>query len=238
MAIDGGGRIHVTSHDWSEGQCGPAIRTTYTVLRRDGTKVPGWPVTLRGWASEPLVADDGSMTILTRNGRAIRYGRSGKVVGGWPVTGVGVSVGCYSGSVPVSAGKDGVVVVGDGQATRLTNGGRLARGWPVDLPYKPAITCPSCTPGPAGPLAPAIGDRGIYVAGYRRDRPRIMVLDARRVAAQGPPEGHRQDGRRRRVGPHRPERAGLGAAVALVGQDPVDLAGLLVPVAADRPLKD
>ena len=130
-----------------------------------GPRFAGWPVTLRGWASEPLVADDGSMTILTMNGRAIRYGRSGKVVDGWPVTGVGVSVGCYSGSVPVSAGKDGIVVVGDGQATRLTNGGRIARGWPVDLPYRPAITCPSCTPGPAGPLAPAIGERGIYVAG-------------------------------------------------------------------------
>ena len=223
VAIDGGGRLHLTSHAWSEGQCGPATRTTYNVLRGDGTKVPGWPVTIRGWASEPLVADDGSMTILTKNGRAIRYGRSGKVVGGWPVTGVGVSVGCYSGSVPVSAGKDGVVAVGDGQATRLTNGGRVARGWPVDLPYRPAITCPGCTPGPAGPLAPAIGDRGIYVAAYRRDRPRIMAL-AR--------DGALIKGRQKAIGKKgddvewvriAPERPGLDAALALVERDRVDL---------------
>ena len=222
VAIDGGGRIHVTAHEWSEGQCGPAIRTTYNVLRRDGTKVPGWPVTLRGWASEPLVADDGSMTIVTKNDRAIRYGRNGRVAGGWPVTGVGVSVGCYSGSVPVSAGKDGVVVVGDGQATRLTNGGRIARGWPVDLPYRPAITCPSCTPVPRGPGA---GDRRPrHLRGRVPPRPAAdHGARAGRVADEGPPEGHRQDRRRRRVGADRSERAGLDAAVALVGRDRVDL---------------
>ena len=237
VAIDGGGRIHVTSHNWSEGQCGPATRTTYTVLRRDGTKVPGWPVTLRGWASEPLVADDGSMTILTKNGRAIRYGRSGKVVSGWPVTGVGVSVGCYSGSVPVSAGKDGVVVVGDGRATRLTNGGRLARGWPVDLPYKPAITCPGCTPGPAGPLAPAIGERGIYVAGYRRDRPRLMVLMR---------DGALPKGRQKAVGKTGDDVewvriAPSGRVWMLLSRwsnETQAISGLMVPVATDRPLKD
>jgi hypothetical protein len=237
VVIDGGGRIHVTSHAWSEGQCGPATRTTYTVLRKDGTRVPGWPVTLRGWASEPLVADDGSMTVLTRNGRAIRYSRSGKVVGGWPVTGVGVSVGCYSGSVPVSAGKDGVVVVGDGQATRLTNTGRIARGWPVDLPYKPAITCPSCTPGPAGPLAPAIGERGIYVAGYRRDRPRLMVL-AR--------DGSLPKGRQKSIGKTGDDVewvriAPTGRVWMLLSRwsnETQSTSGLLVPIAADRPLED
>ena len=235
VAIDGGGRLHLTSHTWSEGQCGPATRTSYTVLRRDGTKVPGWPVTIRGWASEPLVADDGSMTILTKNGRAIRYGRSGKVVGGWPVTGVGVSVGCYSGSVPVSAGKDGVVAVGDGQATRLTNGGRLARGWPVDLPYKPAITCPSCTPGPAGPLAPAIGARGTYVAGYRRDRPRIMVLMR---------DGSMPKGRQKAIGKTGDDVewvriAPNGRVWVLLSRwsnETQAISGLLVPVATDRPL--
>ena len=237
VAIDGGGRIHVTAHDWSEGECGPSTRTTYNVLRRDGTKVPGWPVTLRGWASEPLVADDGSMTILTRNGRAIRYGRSGKVVDGWPVTGVGVSVGCYSGSVPVSAGKDGVVVVGDGQATRLTNGGRIARAWPVDLPYKPAITCPGCTPGPAGPLAPAIGARGTYVAAYRRDRPRIMVLVR---------DGSLPKGRQKAIGKKGDDVewvriAPNGRVWALLSRwsnETEAISGLLVPVATDRPLRD
>ena len=235
MEIDGDGRLHVTAHTWSEGQCGPATRTTYTVLRQDGTKVTGWPVTLRGWASDPLVADDGSMTILTGNGRAIRYGRSGRVVDGWPVTGVGVSVGCYSGSVPVSAGKDGVVVVGDGQATRVANGGRLARGWPVDLPYKPAITCPSCTPGPAGPLAPAIGARGIYVAGYRRDRPRLMVLMR---------DGSLPKARQKAVGKTGDDVewvriASDGRVWMLLSRwsnESESVSGLLVPVAADRPL--
>ncbi len=34
VAIDGSGRIHVTSHAWSEGQCGPATRTTYNRAAR------------------------------------------------------------------------------------------------------------------------------------------------------------------------------------------------------------
>ena len=237
VVIDGSGRIHVTSHDWSEGQCGPATRTTYNVLRLDGTKVPGWPVTLRGWASEPLVADDGSMTILTGNGRAIRYGRGGRVADGWPVTGVGVSVGCYSGSVPVSAGTDGVVVVGDGEATRLTNDGRVARVWPVDLPYTPAISCPACTPGPAGPLAPAIGERGIYVAGYRRDRPRLMAL-AR--------DGALMKGRQKAIGKTGDDvewvRIAPNGRVWMLlsrwSDETESTSGLLVPVAADQSLED
>lgn len=177
VVVDAAGRVHVTAWDWSDGECGPATRTTYTVLGLDGTTAPGWPIKLKGWASEPLVVDDGSMTIVTGDGRAIRYGRDGTVADGWPVKSIGVDVGCYSGSRPVATGAGRVVVLGHGRATLLSAGGRIAGGWPVRLPYAPAIICPDCTPGPTGPLDPAVGKRGIYVAAYRADRPRLMALD-------------------------------------------------------------
>jgi hypothetical protein len=176
VAVDTDGRLHVTARTWSEGQCGPADRTSYTVLRRNGTTVPGWPISRRGWASDPLVADDGSMTIVTDTGRAVRYAPGGEIMDGWPVMGVAVSVGCYAGSLPVSAGGAGVVVAGEGKVTLLAAGGRVARGWPVDPPYRLAFACETCVPGPSAPLPPAVGRRGVWVGTYRGERPRIVGI--------------------------------------------------------------
>ncbi len=237
VVVDRQGRVHVTSYTWAEGQCAPAKRTTYSVLRQDGKKVSGWPVTIRGWASEPLIASDGTSAIVTGSGRAIRYGRDGRILDGWPVRGVGVAEACFDGSVPVSAGADGAVVVGEGKATLLTPGGRVARGWPVKLPYRAATDCEGCTPGPAGPMSPAVGEKGIYVAAYGPKRPRIVAIDR---AGQLPKGWQKAVGKKGdviawiRVAP----TGHVWVALTRYVDATETTVGLLVPVGNDRPLQD
>jgi hypothetical protein len=72
-------------------------------VQADGDRVGGWPVSVRGWASDPLVADDGTTTITVAAGRVVRYGQNGNVLAGWPARGVPVTAACYDGSLPVSA---------------------------------------------------------------------------------------------------------------------------------------
>ena len=173
--VDASGRVRITSRTWGDGECGAATGTTYSVLGTDGAVLPGWPVHLKGWASDPLVADDGSMTIVTNTGKALRYGLDGKAAAGWTASTVDVAVGCYSGSSPVDAGGGETAVVG-GTVTLLGASGAPAAGWPAKLPYPAANDCPGCTPGPGAPLAPAIGADALYVADYGGDRPRIVTL--------------------------------------------------------------
>jgi len=238
VAVDRQGRIHVTNHAWTEGQCGPATRTTYTVFAASGKRVHGWPVTVRGWASEPLIADDGSVTIATDTNTVVRYGRKGNVLTSWPVKGVPVTEACYDGSSPVSAGKDGFVVSGEGRVTLLRLAGRIARGWPVRSRYALADSCHECTPGPAGPLDPAIGRKGIWVAAYRGDRPRVVG-----IARDGSmPKGWQHAVGKKGDGIHWIRTAPDGRVWMLLdrwvdaGEDDGVGIGILVPVAEDQPL--
>ena len=240
ITIDGRGRIHLTIQRWEEDACAPAISATYRVLRGNGSSVSGWPVKVRGWASEPAVGADGSMTIVTGAGRAIRYAPDGTVVDGWPVRGVKVTVGCsgYVGSSPTDAGSGSVVVTGGDAAavTLLTPGGRVARGWPVALRYELAIVCRFCTGSNGGPIPPAIGKRGIYVAAYGgRNRPRIVAIDR---------DGSLPAKRQHAFGKAGDEILWVRIApsgrvwMALSRASGENVTGLLVPVANDRPLGD
>ncbi len=192
VIVDADGRVHVTTYDWAEGQCGAAQGTTYTVLGLDGRTLAGWPVTRDGWASEPAVQPDGSMTVVTEHGRAIRYGLDANVVEGWPVTEVDVSVDCYAGSPVVAAGNDGTIVVGDREVTLLADVGRVATGWPVDPDGRLISACEACTPGPSGPMRPAVGDHGVFVVTHHDDEPLVAgtafdgaMPDAAQVAIGG-----------------------------------------------------
>ena len=243
VAIDGRGRIHLTVHAWEEDACAPAISSTYRVLRGDGSSLAGWPVKVYGWASEPVVDADGSMTIVTGRGRAIRYAPNGAVVDGWPVRDVKVDIGCsgYPGSSPADAGSGGVVITaGKGSksstVTLLTPGGRLARGWPVVVRFELAIGCRFCTGGDAGPLPPAVGKRGIYFGAYGgNNRPRIVAIDR---------DGSLPADRQHPFGKAGDEILWVRIApsgrvwMALSRPAGEDVTGLLVPVANDRPLDD
>jgi hypothetical protein len=175
--VDGDGRVWITTRTLTPAECGPASQTSYTVLGRDGQRVSGWPVAVAGWASDPELGTAGSMYAAAGSDRVVGYSASGKVLPGWPARGVDVTVACYGGSQPVSAGDDGIVVVGDGRATLLATNGRVASGWPVTLPYTVAASCQGCTPGPGGPIDPVAGQRAIYIAAYDHGKPRIIAID-------------------------------------------------------------
>ena len=152
--------------DSVEEACGDPARTVYTMLRADGSTGPGWPVTVKGWSSEPLLTADGMMVVASATGKVTAYSSRGVVEDGWPVRRVGVTVGCSGGSRPWAAGDGTTVVVGDGRATLLTADGRVASGWPVTLPYELAPDCRDCTPG-GGPMDPAVGERAVYIGAYQ-----------------------------------------------------------------------
>jgi hypothetical protein len=234
--VDRQGRVRITTHEWTEGQCGPAARTVYSVLGPDGNEPSGWPVSLSGWASEPALADDGTVYVVQQGGLAFAYSPSGDVLSGWPIRDIGVTVSCYDGSRPWSAGDDGVVVIGDGRATLIGRNGEVAPGWPERLPYAMATACRSCTPGPAGPADPAVGEEGIYVAAYDGDLPRIIGIDRK-----GSLPGAWQRGIGRagdeilwvRVAP----TGRVWAAVA-AEQGTNEARAAIYPIADDRPLND
>jgi hypothetical protein len=187
VQIDAQGRVRVTSRSDITEQCGLPDETVYTMLRADGSTGPGWPVTAKGWSSDPELGDDGTMVIASATGQVTAYSSHGAVKDGWPVRRVSVAVGCWDGSRPWAAGDGTMVVVGDGSATLLTADGQVASGWPVTLPYEVASSCPVCAPGPGGPLAPAVGKRAVYIGAYQGEahgtdgtnsrQPRVMVVE-------------------------------------------------------------
>ena len=188
VAIDAQGRVRVTSSRGATGQCGLPVQTVYTMLQADGSTGPGWPVTVKGWSSEPELAADGTMVVASATGKVTAYSSRGAIEDGWPMSKVGVSVGCTGGSRPWAAGDGTTVVVGDGRATLLTADGRVASGWPVTLPYELADDCGECTPGPGAPLDPAVGIRVVYIGAYQGDlghgtegpntmQPRVMAVE-------------------------------------------------------------
>ena len=185
VQVDRQGRVRVTSYRGVTGQCARPDRSVYTTLRADGSTGPGWPVKVSGWSSEPELTDDGTMVVASATGRVTSYSSRGALKDGWPVRRVGVTVGCSDGSRPWAAGDGTIVVVGDGRATLLGANGRVASGWPVTLPYEVAASCLACTPGPEGPLAPAVGKRAVYVGAYRgavprgrsHGQPSVMVIE-------------------------------------------------------------
>lgn len=190
LAIDAQGRVLLTSYrDVAQEQCGLPAKTVYTMLQADGATAPGWPVIVKGWFSEPELAADGTMVVASATGKVTAYSSGGVVQDGWPVSKVGVSVGCNNGSRPWAAGDGMTVVVGDGRATLLTVDGQVASGWPVTLPYEVADSCGiGCTPGPGGPMDPAVGKQAVYVGAYQGEQasgtdgkttmqPRVMVVE-------------------------------------------------------------
>jgi hypothetical protein len=233
-----GGGLAAPAGTGDEG-CGTVATMTYTVLGRDGVRLPGWPVTVRGWASEPLVAGDGTTTIVTAAGSMIRYGRRGSVVAGWPVRGVPVTAICGQGSSPVPAGVDEFVVAGDGQVTLVKADG-VARGWPVRPTGLLADDSWLRGSGPGVPLDPAVGRKGIWVATYGDGRPVLQGIarDGSMPKAWGRVVGEEGD-RIQWI------RIAPSGRVWMLLDRPADEQGegqsptwILVPVAEDRPIAD
>jgi hypothetical protein len=167
-SVDPQDHVWVTTREFEEDECAPAIRTQYRLLGPDGARLPGsWPVTVKNWASGPLPRTDGGGVVVTEGGHALAWNADGSNAAGWPVSGVDVQYGCGDGSAPVAAGDGDVLVTGGRHATLLGTNGKVPTGWPVGVPGTLAVACPSCTPGSAAPLDPAVGADGVYIPVYR-----------------------------------------------------------------------
>jgi hypothetical protein len=132
------------------------------------------------------------------------------------------------------------VVSGEGRITLITPAGRIASGWPVKPPYAPVDACNQCTPGPGGPLDPAVGRKGIWVAAYRRERPRVVGIarDGSMPKGWQHTVGERGDGIEWiRTAPTGRVWMLLGRWVETGGDDDGIGIGILVPVAEDLPIK-
>ena len=178
--IDAVGWIRVTRHEFKPDACGAPTKTTYDLVSPfpgDDGPQPGWPLTVRGWASGPAVYDNGSMVVLTDDDRALRYSRSGALEAGWPAK-VDVAYGCSGGTRPVRLSSGRTLVVGAREVTVLRSNGEVASGWPVDPPGMIAMSCPSCTPGADSPFDPGSAGRTMFLGTYDgRGRPRVVGLD-------------------------------------------------------------
>ena len=78
--VDGDGRVWITTRTWTPAECGPASRTSYTVLGLDRQRVSGWPTAVAGWASDPELGAAGSMYAAAGSDRMVGYSASGKVL--------------------------------------------------------------------------------------------------------------------------------------------------------------
>ena len=182
--IDALGRAVVVDHDNIEGQCDAFRTTTYAILGGDGKPAAGWPVTIRGWGSDPVVRADSSLVVAASGGRMLAWSASGAALPGWPASGIDVSVGCFWGSNPVAADGGAVMLVGARHATMFNAGGAAAAGWPVTVPGSVARSCTGCTEGLEGPVDPSVGRSAEYLTVYLGStpgglggQPQIVALD-------------------------------------------------------------
>lgn len=234
VVVDPQDRLRITSWQMAPDQCGDTLRTVFTVRNPDGDVATGWPITVRGWASEPLVAADGSSVTLSQSGVAIRRTADGAVMAGWPVKDIALTYSCGDGTRPFADGSDAIVVAGGRQVVELGLDGKRAPGFPSRLPVAVADPCPDCTPGSGATIAPAIGGRAIWVAAYLKgDRPAVIGVarDGSQPDGWGAPIGEAGDMVRwLRIAPNGRVWAGLEV------NNPADDGypfGRLVPVADD-----
>ncbi len=176
------GRVIAVERAYAPGECGAATSTTYVVLGADGRVATGWPRTVRGWGSDPVVRNDESLVVTSSGGTVRAWTASGQPIAGWPSSGVDVAVACYTGSSPVAAGGGAMLVLGSRRATLLNPDGSIAAGWPVAMREQVAIACPSCTPGPEAPVDPAASSAGVFVpvyspgSGSLAGQPKLLVF--------------------------------------------------------------
>jgi hypothetical protein len=145
-----------------DGLCGEAERTVLAEFDAAGRLVPGWPVSVKGMASQPEIGRDGTVYYLVRD-RFFARGPDGSLRAGWPVTIPPVYPECaYYG--PYLAADGTVYAIDDGLSlTAFAPDGRARPGWP----FKPAHGFAEwfCTWDQPGSTSPVLGPDGrVYAA--------------------------------------------------------------------------
>jgi hypothetical protein len=115
--------------DNREELCASPRRTVFTVLGPDGHTLPGWPRGSTGYASAPVVAEDGTLYYITAAGNLYGHDSRGEVKPGWPAAIPGaVNSGCGQ-AAPLLSPDGSIYAVGD-EITARSPDGRLRPGWP------------------------------------------------------------------------------------------------------------
>ena len=170
--------------------CLEADATLVTELDARGRTVAGWPRKEKGWATPPVVADDGTVSYLARD-RAVARRSDGSVRAGWPVRIPVLRPECDA-TVP-SLGPDGTLYVAAGELRAYDPDGATKPGWP----YAPegGLAGWPCHQAATGGPAPAIGPDGVVYVATRAPsadatiagQAEITALDARGRVVPGWP---------------------------------------------------
>jgi hypothetical protein len=170
--------------------CLEADATVITELDARGRTVAGWPRKEKGWATPPVVADDGAIHYLVRD-RAVARRSDGSVRAGWPVRIPGLRPECDA-TVP-SLGPDGTLYVAAGELRAYDPDGATKPGWP----YAPdgGLAGWPCHQAATGGPAPAAGPDGVVYLATRAPsadpttagQAEITALDARGRVVPGWP---------------------------------------------------
>lgn len=161
--------------------CSEPRRTLYTVIAPDGRIRAGWPRGSTGFASTPVVGDDGTMYYVSATRKVYAHDRAGEVKAGWPVVVPGASYACGPGAPFLGA--DGTILVKGDEVVALGPDGHSRPGWP----YRPA----GALAGPCldsecygGHGAPGLGPDGtVYLIEYKTNsagvRAEVVAIDRR-----------------------------------------------------------
>ena len=108
--------------------CSNPRRTVFTILGPGGKTLAGWPRGSTGYASAPLVGDDGTVYYVSATNRLYAHDLAGNVKAGWPVAVPGAGNAC--GPERPHMAPDGTIYsIGD-DVMAISADGRPASGWP------------------------------------------------------------------------------------------------------------
>jgi len=156
-----------------DGICLEADRTVLSRLGPSGTAAPGWPVTINGFGTRPVVASNGGIWMRMDGPRSMVVGLDshGENLDGWPVDLPADACAGADGSAAAHLVSDGrLVVVQDNILHVFEPDGAASPGWPLVLGGAAANGCyPSqCAPGSNQVIEPVVGANGLmYMVLFR-----------------------------------------------------------------------
>jgi hypothetical protein len=144
-----------------DGLCAGAERTVLAEFDAAGRIVTGWPVSAKGWASQPVVGPDGTVYYLVRD-RLFAHAPDGSVRAGWPVAVPPVAPEC-TGAHPFLASDGTLYVMNETSLAAFGADGRARPG----SPFQPAhgFAAWFCSTDAGGVTSPVFGPDGrVYAA--------------------------------------------------------------------------
>ena len=204
LAPDGTVRV-VWYGDNVGGVCINARTTVISAIGADGRTLAGWPRTIDGVATSPVLDAGSTIYMASANVQSGSSGQvsvvaiaaDGRTKAGWPVTPAGFASDCPDRELTLALSPGGpLYLVGNllspnvgGRVIALNTAGQTLPGWPYRTGYLDT-GCNDCAPN-SPPQAPATGTDGTaYLAtggGSGTPSTKIVALDARAQVRSGWP---------------------------------------------------